>query len=100
MDDVLYRIVLCNVLCECVVVLRMSYVQYAVFAGKSLKRSEIRAASVPGYCSKYDIGLLYMSVLWNCNPRLHCLLQRLIVCERYAVSEICLSVYSRYLPPP
>lgn len=100
MDDVLYRIVLCNVLCECVVVLRMSYVQYAVLAGESLKSSEIRAASVPGYCSKYDIGLLYMSVLWNCDPRLHCLLQRLVVCERYAVSEICLSVYSRYLPPP
>lgn len=100
MYDVLYRTVLCDILCECVVVLRMSYVQYAVFAGQSLKRSEIRAASVPGYCSKYDIGLLYMSVLWNCDPRLHCLLQRLVVCERYSVPEICLFVYSRYLLPP
>lgn len=100
MDDVLYRIVLCNVLCECVVVLRMSYVQYAVLAGESLKSSEIRAAPVPGHCSKYDIGLLYMSVLWNCDPRRHGLLQRLVVCERYSVPEISLSVYSRYLPPP
>lgn len=30
MDDVLYRTVLCYILCECVVVLLMSYVQYAV----------------------------------------------------------------------
>lgn len=100
MYDVLYRIVLCNVLCECVVVLLMSYIQYAVFAGQSLEGSEVRAASVPGYCSKYDIGFLHMSVLRNCDPRLHGLLQRLVVCERYAVPEICLSVYSRYLLPP
>lgn len=100
MYDVLYRIVLCNILCECVVVLRMSYIQYAVFAGESLKRSEIRAAPVSGHCSKYDIGLLYMSVLRNCDPRRHGLLQRLVVCERYSVPEICLPVYSRYLLPP
>ena len=100
MDDVLYRIVLCDILCECVVVLRMSYIQYAVFAGEAFKRSEIRAASVSGHCSKYDIGLLHMSVLWNCDPRLHGLLQRLVVCERYSVPEICLSVHSRYLLPP
>lgn len=100
MDDVLYRIVLCDILCKCVVVLRMSYVQYAVFVGQSLKRAKVRAASVSRHCSKYDIGLLYMSVLRNCDPRLHGLLQRLVVCERYAVPEICLSVYSRYLLPP
>lgn len=100
MDDVLYRIVLCDILCECVVVLRMSYVQYAEFAGQSLEGSEVRAASVPGYCSKYDIWFLYMPVLWNCDPRLHGLLQRLVVRERYAVPEICLFVYSRYLLPP
>ena len=100
MDDVLYRIVLRNVLCECFVVLRMSYVQYAVFVGKAFKSSEIRAASVPGHCGKHDIGLLYMSVLWNCDPRLHSLLQRLVVCERYSVPEISLPVYSRYLLPP
>lgn len=100
MDDVLYRIVLCDVLCECVVVLRMSYVQYAVLAGESLKSSEIRAAPVSGHCGKYDIRFLYMSVLWNCDPRRHGLLQRLVVCERYSVPEISLSVYSRYLSPP
>lgn len=100
MDDVLYRIVLCDILCECIVVLRMPYVQYAIFVGQSLKRSEVRAASVSWNCSKYDIGFLYMSVLWNSDPRLHGLLQRLVICERYSVPEVCLSVYSRYLAPP
>lgn len=100
MDDILYRTVLCDILCECVVVLRMSYIQYAVFVGQSLKSAKVRAASVPRYCSKYDVRFLYMSVLRNCNPRRHGLLQRLVVCERYSVPEISLSVYSRYLPPP
>ena len=85
MDDVLYRTVLRDILCECVVVLLMSYIQYAVFAGQSLEGSEVRAASVSGYCSKYDIWFLYMPVLRNCDPRLHGLLQRLVVCERYSV---------------
>lgn len=100
MDDVLYRIVLRNVLCECVVVMLMSYVQYAVFAGQSLKGTKVRAAPVPGHCGKYDIGFLHMPVLRNCDPRLHGLLQRLVVCERYSVPEIRLPVYSRYLLPP